>query len=388
MDKVRVKWIDGVLYKSLYQKARIELGLEECPDLLGLEWQTTGQARQELPKGSRLLERFEALGIGGTLLVLGDPGAGKTTLLLELTADLLESTHAKDLERPVPVVLNLSSWGTYKLDDAKKLTLNDWLIEELYVNYQIRREIGASWLKTEQWILLLDGLDEVKENERKSCMEAINQFRQDNGSVGMALCCRVGDFKALGTQLRFQAAVFVQPLSASQVEVYLNAANLGGALLTVQQDVELQKLASNPLFLWILSLAYQNHSADELRNLPDPERLKRLFDRYIEQMFRQRQMDRTKKDRMIAWLGIIARQIGSGKEFLIERMQPRTWLIGTKQKWLYSLIVGLIVGSIIGLIRGLIVGLIFGLIFGLIIGPILGLVGGLGDISTVEFLDF
>jgi hypothetical protein len=230
-------------------------------------------------------------------------------------------------------------------------------------------------------------------------MEAINQFRQDNGSIGMAVCCRIGDFKALETELKFQAAVFVQPLSASQVEEYLKAAKLDGVMLTVQQDVELQKLASNPLFLWILSLAYQDRSADELRNLPDPERLQILFDRYIEQMFRQRHMDRKKKDQMIVWLGIIAKQMGSEKEFIIERMQPQAWLLDTKQKRLYKLNFGLIFGLIFGLffrlIGELIFGLINGLIGGLIDGLIDGLIGGLfigltlelSDILTVEFLD-
>ena len=95
MDKVRVKWIDGVLHKSLYQRARIELGLEERPELVGMQWQPIGQNRQVLPRGTRLWDRFVTLGKGGTLLILGEPGAGKTTLLLELAQDLLRMTHAQ-----------------------------------------------------------------------------------------------------------------------------------------------------------------------------------------------------------------------------------------------------------------------------------------------------
>lgn len=109
MDKVRVKWIDGVLNKSLYEQARIAVGLEEQPKMVGMEWQTMGKTKQELTPGTRLLDRFANLGSGGTLLILGEPGAGKTTLLLELAQDLLEATDVQDLKQPVPIVLNLSA---------------------------------------------------------------------------------------------------------------------------------------------------------------------------------------------------------------------------------------------------------------------------------------
>ena len=46
----------------------------------------------------------------GELLILGAPGSGKTVLLLQLTEQLLivAQEHA---DAPIPVVLNLSSWG-------------------------------------------------------------------------------------------------------------------------------------------------------------------------------------------------------------------------------------------------------------------------------------
>jgi NACHT domain len=375
MDKVRIK-AQGTLNHSLYQAARMDLGLEDCPEMVGLQWQTAGQSRQVLPKGTRLLDRLVALGSGGTLLVLGEPGAGKTTLLMELATDWLDCTDAKQEDQAIPVVLSLSSWGTYRLADKKNPTFVDWLLEEIFRQYQLRPQVGRDWLNKGGFVLLLDGLDEVREPLRNVCVAAINQFRREFGTIEMAVCSRIADFQNLTTELEtFQAAVFIQPLEERQIEDYLQQAGtpLKQVRMALQQDATLLELARTPLFLWILSLAYSGRSANELLNLPQPERRRRLFDRYIEQMFLKRPLSEGDRQRMIRWLSILAQHMGTEKEFLIERMQPLDWLVKTKYKWLYRLIGGLLVG----LIGGLLVGLIGGLLVGLIGGLLVGLFGGL-----------
>ncbi|UJB71478.1 NACHT domain-containing protein [Acaryochloris sp. 'Moss Beach'] len=395
MDKAGVKWIDGVLNKSLYQQARIAVGLEERPEMVGVEWQTMGEEKQVLPPGTRLLDRFANLGGGGTLLVLGEPGAGKTTLLLELAQDLLEATDFQELKQPIPIVLNVSAWGTQQFPEDGTLAFTQWLLEELWQQYQVRKEVGQIWLEKEKWTLLLDGLDEVKPQYRDACVEALNQFRQKFGNIEIVLCCRIVDYQKLNTRLEgFQAAVYVQPLTDEQVDEYLKQG--GGALVGIaaalEVDSSLRDLTHTPLFLWILTLAYRNRPAQELLNLPENKRLTLLFDRYIERMFVQRPLSsEEEQQQMLRWLQEIAKKTGSGKEFLIERMQPKDWLETARDQWLYRLIYGLIVGLIVGLIYGLIVGLIVGLIYGLIVGLIVGLIGGLtggqSNIVLVEALE-
>ena len=143
MDKVRGK-AQGVLNDSLYKSARMDLGLQDCPEMLGLQWQAAGQPRKSLPKGTRLFDQLTELGGGGTLLILGEPGAGKTTLLMELAKDLLDCTNAQQEAQSIPVTLNLSSWGTYRLPNQKSFTFADWLVEELFRQYQLRRQIGRA----------------------------------------------------------------------------------------------------------------------------------------------------------------------------------------------------------------------------------------------------
>jgi hypothetical protein len=125
MDEVQHKWIRGVLEKenSLYHRSRLELGLQACPDLVRHLDSRQQQHWRSLPVGTRIFDEFVDLGEGGTLLIVGEPGGGKTTLLLELARDLLAVTAATDPEQPVPVVLNLSTWGKVQKDRQPIATL-------------------------------------------------------------------------------------------------------------------------------------------------------------------------------------------------------------------------------------------------------------------------
>ena len=91
LRRVRARWIQGMLEKSLHQATLIALGLQEQPDALANPWslivQETEQTARMLPAGTRIIQVYDEA--DGELLILGEPGSGKTTLLLELARDLL-----------------------------------------------------------------------------------------------------------------------------------------------------------------------------------------------------------------------------------------------------------------------------------------------------------
>lgn len=384
MENVRNKWIESVLENpnSLYQRSRIELGLEKCLELERHLERRQGEIWRSLSLETRIFDEFTRLGEGATLLILGEPGGGKTTLLLELARDLLAVTDARDSEQSLPVVLNLSSWGTSPRKDSVRrssgesaTTFKDWLIEELYVNYQVRREVGVALLKEEKLVLLLDGLDEVRQDLRNECVAAMNQFQLDHGAIEIVVCSRIKDYQALSSRLtRFREAVYILPLNVGQVDGYLQQAGvqLDGFREAMRQDEELQALVSKPLFLSIAALAYQHRSADELVGLTEKARLRILFNRYVDQMFVQREMGKKERRQMIGWLSIVAQRMGTKKEFRIEQMQPKEWLHQTNLKQRYRLLVGLLTG----LLTGLLVSLTLGWIAGLLTGILTGLLSG------------
>ncbi|HEY9670687.1 MAG TPA: protein kinase, partial [Waterburya sp.] len=259
LNKVKNYWVKGVLETTLHGKALIALGLEKRLDAVdrpwGIVWETPNQQRQKLPRNTRIIEQFDQLGAGRTLLILGEPGAGKTTTLLELARDLIARAE-QNLNQPIPVVFNLSAWVD------KQQAIANWLVQELNTKYQVSQEIGQAWIKTEQLLVLLDGLDEVSAERRTACVQAINEFIQSHGTTEIVVCSRLKDYEALNHRLRFQAALFIEPLCLEQVHQYLTKAGseLVALNTALQADTTLQELAKSPLMLSIMTLAYQGMS--------------------------------------------------------------------------------------------------------------------------------
>lgn len=388
LNKVKKYWVQDVLEKSLHARVLIELGLEERLDAV----KDPFNSLQTIPEASRrsnlnshsVSEVFHQMGEGRTLLILGKPGAGKTITLLRLAKDLIARVEP-DLSQPIPVVLNLSSWA------VKQKPIAVWLVEELSSKYQVSKALGKTWVADQQLLLLLDGLDEVKADRREACIHALNQFTQAYGQTEMVVCSRDQDYEALSTRLQLQGAIYIRPLTLEQVHAYLDKA--GDQLQAVKlllQDTGLQELATSPLILSIMSLAYRNSSAADLPQTGSLNK-QHLFDAYIKQMLgRRRELnEQYSKEEIIRWLVILAQKMVQDSQtmILIERLQP-SFLRNRPQLLMYQVgavlvsgvlgsLAGGIAGGIAGGLRGLDSGLIWVLSDGLRWGSIGALSGGL-----------
>lgn len=407
LNHVRNSWIKGVLEKSLHGEV-LKLSLEERLDAVerpwGMIWETPEQLRQTLPQGVRAIDKFDEMGAGRTLLILGEPGSGKTITLLELARDLIARAK-QDVEQRMPVVFNLSTWGSKKPNQ----TIAIWLVQELGRCYKVPKKLSQTLVKNQQLLLLLDGLDEVKPERRDLCVRALNQFNQEYGETEIVICSRIYDYEALSHRLNFQGAIYLQPLNPEQINHYLTSAGSGleAVKKLLQEDGELQELAKSPLMLSVMTLAYQGMSVQDLLASKSVENCREhLFNRYIDRMFfrrrtrqeenqhnqNQEQLGQTyPKDQAIHWLVWLARIMAQQSQsfFLIEQMQPN-WLPTRIQKWIYRIGVVLMIGLLFGLIQGLTYGLIgsrlgsvvvelpnrlaHGLISGLFDGLFLGLI--------------
>ncbi len=344
LNKVKNYWVKGVLETSLHGKVLIELGLEERKNAVnrpwGLVWEDLENPQQELPPGTRIIDKFDELGAGRTLLILGQPGSGKTTTLLELARDLINRTEA-DITQPIPVVFNLSSW------EGKKQTIADWLVLELHTKYQVSQQICQAWIQEQKLLLLLDGLDEVSRERREDCVDTLNEFCQEYGQTEIVVCSRIRDYEALSSNLIFQAAIYLQPLSLEQIQEYLK--NAGSELAAVRKalesDVKLQEFARSPLILNIISLAYQGISIKELPSRSNTELREHLFNAYIDRMFKRKSFHIPySQEKVKKWLSWLAKQMVRESEtvFLIEWMQPY-WLKSKFYIIAYTIILFLII---------------------------------------------
>ena len=353
LDKVRAFWIEGVLEQSLHGAALIELSKEAQPGALANPWETVVQRPdlppRPLPADQSILDTFD--GAGQALLILGAPGAGKTTTLLDL-AQLLLDRAAADLSAPVPVVFNLSSWS------ERQPSLDDWLVEELNAKYLIPHKIGRTWIDTDQLLLLLDGLDEMRQDAQAACGAAINQFRRDHGLTPIAVCCRAEEYKLLPEPLALNNALLLQPLGDEQVSDYIRAggAGLNAVADLLTEDGDLRALMHSPLMLNIAALAYRDATPDDLAQLQSSsDRRNHIFAAYVQQMFRRRgnhagrgHVTPAETTHHLSWL---ARSLTSHGQavFLLEQLQP-DWLRAGGQRWFYAILSRATLGLVMGLI--------------------------------------
>ncbi|MBV9762060.1 MAG: TIR domain-containing protein [Acidobacteriaceae bacterium] len=323
IQRVRNDWIYGVLDHSLYKRARIELELQLQPAAVTdprLLRQRIEQEPDELPPGTHLRTVFDDS--GGGLLILGDPGAGKTTLLLELARDLLDAAE-HDRNLPVPVVFTLSTWT------AEKGGFEAWLVNQLNEINDVPRNTAQSWVRGEQILPLLDGLDEVPVANRRACVDAINAYRRDHGLLPIVIASRIADYRALGVRLRVPTAVLIQPLTFGDIQRFLNqpVPAFRRLLHAMENDELLADLLQSPLMLSIALLVYrEDDDSREQSAGTTEERRTRLLERYVDIML-QKRGDAYPKDKTIKWLSWLASQMQSRSEvvFSLESLSPK-WL--------------------------------------------------------------
>jgi hypothetical protein len=394
LERVRQFWIGGVLDGSLHGVAALELGTTPDRDAVANPWTHV----VELPEGARAagLAGIPIEGLydraGRALLVLGAEGSGKTTALLQLARALLVRAE-RDPAQPVPVVLNLASWT------GAPGALLPWLVSELQSKYYVPPETARAWITGQRLALLLDGLDEVEAAHRPACVAAINHHLREVGSPGLAVCSRLDEYRAQPERLALGAAVRVEPLTVEQVESYLEA---GGAHLhalrgALAGDDVLRDLATSPLLLSVMALAYRDAAAGGGLHAPAASaeaRRERLFDAYVQRMFARRAAAAARfgQGDTLRWLGALARHMlrEGQRVLLVEGLQP-SWLPSGARRAAYALVSRALIGLALGAMEGaylcvlkphvpnprlaaagfgrvMAVGVLLGLLFGLVVG--------------------
>lgn len=366
LGHVENAWIKGVLDASLHGAALLDLGIKQDPEAVTkYPWAIKKESTNEtLSTGTSMLEIFDSIGMGRSLLILGAPGSGKTTMLLELARQLIARAR-EDVTQPIPMVFNLASW-------TEKLTLTDWLAQELNNLYSVPRKTAPDWVKGNKLLLLLDGLDEVRQESRAKCVEAINEFRKQNGFTSLAVCSRSQDYADLNAKLSFEGAIEVQPLTQKQIAEFFNrfGDEITGIKQALEKDNGLREMAETPLFLSIMLMAYRGeHDVEILISGDERVRRKHLFDTYIEHMLKRRIENALfKKEDILRWISWISHHMFENHQntYFVQGMKP-SWIEVEYQRIWYFLVTmmasGLIGVGLGWLAEGVIDGVIFGVMF-------------------------
>jgi hypothetical protein len=210
LEVVRTEVQEG-LEPSLHNAVWLTLGMERQDYRVQRPWSATvaqqSQPAVPLDAGTRIVEVFDRPELARQLLILGEPGAGKTTMMLELAQDLLQRAMA-DKAQPIPVLLSLSSWKN------PEQSFFEWLVGALKGKYGIPQNLAQRWLKKNQLLPLLDGLDEVAPQYQQACAVALNTWligELDQRPCGIVICCRQEEFEQVVRQpLILQGAIYVE----------------------------------------------------------------------------------------------------------------------------------------------------------------------------------
>lgn len=376
IDNIHVAWIEGVLNAALAQENTIDLSLNRARNQrANLVLHRREGIDRPIVTGQRLSRLFDAA--ERSLLILGAPGSGKTITLLQLLDELLQQARL-DATVPIPLLFNLSSFGNYESKE-KTNDLLSWLAEQAYDQYRINRERTRSQLRQGQFVLLLDGLDEVTEagEQRERCVTAINNLVQTY-PCGLVVCSRIGDYEALQNELTVNHALVLQPLTNGQIEAFIQQA--GGEQATpmlaqVEQDWQLREVLRSPLLLNLYPPAFavleKDFAGKELLvEATVKKRRKTVFASFANAIFESSEKkgitnknNTDFKEKSLYWLSFLGNRMQQAgiSLFFIEEIQP-SWLphsLVRRYRGLYGLFIGLIIGSIIGLLSS--VGFFYGL---------------------------
>lgn len=281
-----------------------------------------------IPIQQSLLDVYNQVEISGKLLILGNPGSGKTTELLKFATALTTKAILNSLE-PIPVLLELSTWT--------EGTMETWIMARLKRLYNVDGMTAQAWLRDEQLVLLLDGLNELGLTRQERAIVEINHFLAETGYPHCVVCCRSEEYEVGQERLsQLNGAIYLKPLSDGQIQRYLEDVGRSPFWGNIENQPALLTLARSPLLLTIMVTVYQDR---QIRTSEE------LLDLYIDYAFTRN--GRPGGDRIATrpqamhYLHCLARQLKlqSRTELLIERIQPKS-LPSDGDRLLYRLLCG------------------------------------------------
>lgn len=315
LKKVHRQWIIDVLSKSIPNaERRIEVVMQRVDDGSTLV-------------GSSMTAIFDEF--DHSLLILGAPGGGKTIALCELAQGLIAPARQDD-NLPVPVILRLATWR-----HAQYFSLEEWVNDQLKTQYGMGQK-HVDEIQARGLILLLDGLDEVRQEDRASCVKAINAYCARQGWFNLVITCRDGDYSDLVAKnhpLNIPAKQIIRlvPLDIDRINVFLKRLDQVG--IDVAPLYSLLENECTPLMTDVILQTYEGLPAEQLKDVQPAD----IWGKYVERKFN----DESTRCKIASaeppyppwhaqkWLSWLARQLDTHTQdrhrFFVEELQPN-WL--------------------------------------------------------------
>jgi predicted NACHT family NTPase len=289
VQKVRLHYQDKI--QRLYGKMQL-LDISQTVDVellyveVNILEQITSQQCLEISDLLKALkpafDNFEHLGMGKgiqkresgleavkkypRLMVLGKPGSGKTTFLQHLATQCSEGKFQSDR---IPIFIRLKSFAKYARDEGDFRLLN-YISREFGSCGISERKVTESLLNHGKGLILLDGLDEVPDENEYEVVEQIRQFSEDYFKNQLIITSRIA-----ASQYRFPGftEVEIADFNSEQIKSFAQKwfvavaqhdQKMGKALagqfiqkLNRSENRQIRELAVTPILLHLTCLVFQ-----------------------------------------------------------------------------------------------------------------------------------
>jgi len=247
------------------------IGLDKIYTHVNILEKITGRNRHELTElvpevSPENFERFslsavtekrvpglEAVEKHSKLMILGKPGAGKTTFLKHLA---MQCIGGKFQAHRVPLFITLKDFAETE-GQPDLLTYIDTLVNPTSSpNFQLILESGRA-------LILLDGLDEVREIDAKRVLRQIQQFSERNASNAFVITCRIAAREYTFEQFtEVEVADFdddqIADVSGKWFRCKQDEVKAERFLEKLKANPPIRELASSPLLLTLLCLVFED----------------------------------------------------------------------------------------------------------------------------------
>jgi predicted NACHT family NTPase len=187
-------------------------------------------------------------------MILGKPGAGKTTFLKRVAT---QCNQGKFLANYVPIFITLKDFAEVPQQPGLWQYITNWLAENEVSDPETT---GKTLLREGRAVILLDGLDEVRQAENNRVLKEIRDFSIRFNANHFVITCRIAAKEYTFEQFtEVEVADFDDQQIAEFVTNWFQAQNPKKALQFIeklQENQRIKELATNPLLLTLLCLLF------------------------------------------------------------------------------------------------------------------------------------
>ncbi|MBP5971993.1 NACHT domain-containing NTPase [Brasilonema sp. CT11] len=243
-------YTDVNIFEKITGRTRREIAeLLQNFDVEDFDRSELSKVTQERVPGLQAVEQHSKL------MVLGKPGAGKTTFLKYLAMQCIEG---KFQEERFPIFITLKDFA----ESLKQPNILKYIAQQLS-----KCKVTDANLKTEQLLeqgkalILLDGLDEVREEDTKKVLDQVQEFSYQFHNNQFIITCRIA-----AKEYTFQGFTEVEVADFDPKQIATFAKNWFQSrkdpvkgkrfIEKLEENKPIQELATNPLLLTLLCLVF------------------------------------------------------------------------------------------------------------------------------------